>query len=635
VRRAGARRVACAAWAFGGTPRAIVTGAACALGAVATGACHKDPVVTIREVTLHAPRSCAAGIATLDANAYGIFHALGDFEPPASATGHVLGDVGTTLSELDTATRAVVVDATEADRPWQGQTDIAAAGPIDLLLLPALSSCALSHTFDAGAHAGSALAPVGGQRVLVVGGTASAPPPTLVMHLDTGSIDPVSPDLLTPRTGASVTAFGAGALVAGGFDSRNGGEVLDKAEVYDPVLGGFDQQHFITLSTQRANLGAVVLVTGETLLVGGVGGDGKRALDSMEVVDPVTRTVRAENVAQLAVARSAPTVLRLASGEILVAGGVDTNGVAVPTIEWFSPDATRATKRAEDLVTGSVRTYVALESGGALAVIAPPASPPPMFQNTWLIDPDGVFEPATPIAGALADPILFGGAGGSPVLWTGDRWLRWAPWSGSFAGLDVLDDAPAHVAGITASPDPGLGLWLDGKSGSPTALRFDTRNEYSTLSGPLLVSDTVDIAPDRLVGPGTLTFDPDTGLILDSGSSAFVVDRTYADIDVTLDAPTGEPAELVLRDELGVELEVGGIGCPGAIESGSRPGSLSTLSVQRRGSAVTWSVSGKKPPQACTPDVGDDARLSIGVRGAAALSRSVARNLRITRIGSL
>ena len=72
MRRAGARRVACAAWAFGGTPRAIVTGAACALGAVATGACHKDPVVTIREVTLHAPRSCAAGIATLDANAYGI-----------------------------------------------------------------------------------------------------------------------------------------------------------------------------------------------------------------------------------------------------------------------------------------------------------------------------------------------------------------------------------------------------------------------------------------------------------------------------------------------------------------------------------------------------------------------------------
>ena len=103
---------------------------------------------------------------------------------------------------------------------------------------------------------------------------------------------------------ATVTTFGNGALVAGGIDAQGAG-VLDEAEVYDPSLGGFDQQHPITLSTQRASAGAAVLVTGETLLVGGVGADGTTALDSMEIVDPTTRTVHVEGVARLAVPRLA------------------------------------------------------------------------------------------------------------------------------------------------------------------------------------------------------------------------------------------------------------------------------------------------------------------------------------------
>ncbi len=618
MRRAGARRVGHAAWAC--------SGALCAMGA---GACHKEPIVTTREVTLHAPQSCAPGLPNLDGNAYAIYHPLGDFEPPASAAGHVLGDLGATLPELDPAALALLVDATEGDREWQGETNLPGAGAVDVLLLPTSTSCALRGPFGAGARTGSSLAPIGGERLLLVGGVASSPPQTLVVRLDTGAINPASPDLLTPRTRTSVSAFGTGALVAGGIDSRTGTTVLDKAEVYEPELGGFDQQHPIALSTQRADHGAVVLVTGETLLVGGVGGDGKTALDSMEIVDPVTRTVRPENVARLAVARSAPAVLRLASGEILVAGGIDANGDPVPTIEWFSSDASHATKRAQDLVVGSVRTFVALDAGGALAVISPPANAPTTFQNTWLIDADGVLEPATSIAGTLAQPVLFGAAGNAPVLWTGDRWLRWTPWTGAFGALDVLDDEPARVGGTRASPDPGLAVWLDAKDGALTALRFDTRGKYSTLSGPLLVSDTTDVALDRLAADGVVVFDPTIGLVLGAGASAFVVDRTYADIDVEVDAPTGEPALLVLRDELGNELEIGGVTCPGAIVAGP----ASSLTVQRRAAVVTWSLTGK-PSRTCSTGVLPDARVSVGVRGAADAPRSVARNLRITRTGS-
>ena len=166
VRRAWARRAARAAWACFGA----------VLATMAAEACHKEPIVTVRPVSLHAPRSCAAGVPSLDAKAYGVFHPFGDFEPPSSATGHVLGDVGATLPELDPAVRALVVDVTESDRPWQGEADVAATGPVDLLLLPTLTSCALSRTRDAGARAGVALAPVGGRRVLLVGGDGSTAP---------------------------------------------------------------------------------------------------------------------------------------------------------------------------------------------------------------------------------------------------------------------------------------------------------------------------------------------------------------------------------------------------------------------------------------------------------------------------
>jgi hypothetical protein len=373
------------------------------------------------------------------------------------------------------------------------------------------------------------------------------------------------------------------------------------------------------------------------LLVGGVASDGKTVLASMELVDPVTRTSRTTNLGVLEAPRRSPTVLRLASGEILVAGGIDSSGAAVPTLEWFSADASHSSQRTETLVTGSARAYVALQGGGALAVIAPPSNQDPgtTFQNTWILGADGP-EPATPIPGALSQPELFGGAGGAPALWTGDRWLRWEPWLGAFGALDDLDDTPANVGTMTASPDPGLAVWIDTTNAATprfTALRFDVRGEYSPLSGPLLVTDATDTSPDRLATDGDLAFDPtiaNGALTLNPGASAFVTDRTYADVRIQVDAPTGAPALLVLRDPLGNELEIGGASCPGAVVTGSPL----TLTVERRGAAIDWTVSSGAPSNACPDPFAADARLSIGVRGAPDLTRSVARNLRVTRLGT-
>jgi hypothetical protein len=212
------------------------------------------------------------------------------------------------------------------------------------------------------------------------------------------------------------------------------------------------------------------------------------------------------------------------------------------------------------------------------------------------------------------------------------RGLQWQPWAGAFGAFDVLDDSPAHVGQVTVSPDPGLALWLDGSDASAprlTAMRFDADGPFAALPGPLLVTDTTDVAPDNLVSSGAASFDPTAGLTLAPGVGAFVTDRTYADVQVDVDAPTGAPATVVLRDGLGNELEVGGPACSTALVAGAP----STLTVVRRGASVSWSVTGHGSGT-CTPPFAAGARVGIGVRGAAALPASVARNLRVTRLGS-
>jgi hypothetical protein len=574
---------------------------------------------------MHVPAACA-----IDGAGYAEYFALGDYElPSAPAKGHFLRDVGADLPEVDPAARELLVVADENGRTWTGRGAVGSTGDIDVLLLPSLASCAL--TGSVGVRAGTTLASIGGVaggRVLVVGGSGTPTPQTYVARLDTGQVDPVSPELRTPRTrGASVTAFGDGALVAGGVGEDNA--ALDTAEVFDTLTGGFNQREPpIILSEARSEHGATTLASGETLLVGGVGADGTTLLSSMEIVDPASRTVRAEGVARLAVARRNPTVLRLASGEILVAGGSDAAGL-VTRLEWFLPNVSAPTRCSAELVAGSARSFIALQAGGALAVVAPPPGAPAGFPNAWVIGADCVVEPAAPIAGTLTQPVLFGGAGGAPILWTGDRWLQWSPWSGAFVALAVLDDVPAHVGDASTSADPGLAVWLDAGTSTVTALRFDARGAYSTLPSSILVTDATETAPDRLVAAGVVSFDASLGaLVLAPGASAFVTDRTYADVAIDVTAPTGEPAVIVLRDELGAELEVGGVSC-----LGTDAGGAASTHVERRGGVVSWSLAGGASGT-CGSGVAPSARLSVGFRGAMSSTRSVVRDVLIRRLGA-
>ena len=392
-------------------------------------------------------------------------------------------------------------------------------------------------------------------------------------------------------------------------------------------LGDFARER-IDLAEARTRHGAVVLATGETLLVGGVGQFGQ-PLATLEIVDPVTRRSRTNDSALLKVPRSNPTVLRLASGEIMVAGGFNRSNERVPTIEWFSADAKVATFTPRDLVPGRERSFIALEGGGALAVVVPEAGATDI-QTVWVISAQGTIEPGTPIDPAILDRSrLFQGTEGAPVLWTGQRWLRWQPW---FAAFQPIPDAPdpsmypaPSVPGI-ANGDNGLALWLDDTVPNQLFVRgyrFGTRSRFGAVPPHLLIEGTSGLAPDRITGtPGSaIRFDPVSGLELGLGASAFVTDVTYADVSIEL---ASSSAALVLREETGRELTVGGAECPFAV-----PPVLS-LRVKRVGRQVQYSIDGADL-RTCRTELSDAARVAIGVRGTNNSGSSFARDLRITR----
>ncbi|MBX3231876.1 MAG: hypothetical protein KIT84_11920 [Labilithrix sp.] len=617
-----------------GRALAVVSLALCA-----GSACERDAAIESRSVVVYSLRSCPVA----ESQAFSVVYAAGDFEPtpeePPIAS-QWLREVGKTMP-LPLGTRAIVVDVSERELGWRGVAEVPSSGPTNVLVWRGSEACRLTRDVERREASGFG---VFGRHFLVTGGRAlggDAVPHAFVGDLSTGIIERLAIGPATRRMHPSVTSFRAPsdppgperALIAGGSDPDSDFPIAS-AEVYAPKpgapsdVGDFEPQR-IDLSEPRAEHGAAVLVTGETLLVGGRGPAGP--LRTMEVVDPTTRRARTSGVALLAVARVAPTVLRLANGEILVAGGTDATGARVPTLEWFSPDATRAARRPTDLVTGRERGIVPLEAGGALAVVMPEAPAPSDFKTVWVISADGTLEAAAPIAPASISRVrLYPGAEGAPLLWTGQAWMRWHPWRGQFQALVEKIEAPATGPTLEAiaNGDTGLALWLEDRDVAGfnvLGFRFAARTRYAALPNTLLADSTSGFAPDRLasLASSPLRFDPARGLTLGAGASAFLTDASFADFDLALEVTASAPV-IVLRDELGAELEVGGASCAFAQSA------LTSLAIARRGPRVDVVVD-SAAARACPTDLAPDARISIGLRGPQAPTAGAARALRVTR----
>ncbi len=161
----------------------------------------------------------------------------------------------------------------------------------------------------------------------------------------------------------------------------------------------------------------------------------------------------------------------------------------------------------------------ALEGGGALVVEN-------SMQNTFVIGAQGDVMQANTTLGTLPNPVLFGGAGGAPILWTGDRFLRWQPWSASWGEFVTVDGATPSIQGTIVSPDPGLGIWFQAQPPQLVALRFDTRNAYSELMPGGEVDLANETSPDDLPSMRSASFSLDTGIAVTANATAFVTDRT-------------------------------------------------------------------------------------------------------------
>ncbi len=616
------------------TPRSKILAALSVCGlAVAAPGCKLEPKIEERMLVVYSPRSCPVS----QSEAFSVISGNGDFEDAQSAVSSLyLRDVGAALAELPPKTRSVIVDVSHPTRSvdWRGTAEVPASGPINVLVWPGGEDCSLTRNVEPRKDMAFG---VFGRHIMIAGGSLPGQVPhTFVGDLSTGILEALDFGLGTRRARATITAFAltpdqdpSPALVAGGEDPDTHA-ALATAEVYVPKpgapgdLGDFVAEK-IDLSEARTRHGAIVLSTGETLLVGGMGQPGS-ALATMEIVNPKTRRYRTNGVALLAVPRTNPTVMRLASGEILVAGGFNRAGQPVPTLEWFAPDASRPTKRPVDLVTGRDRGFVPLAGGGALAVIVPEPGIAD-FKTVWVISADGTLEPGLPVDPATLDKVrLFAGTDGAPVLWTGRRWLRWQPWFAAFQPLanspQTGPSGPAIVNG-----DAGLALWLDDRKENQLYVygyRFGTRSRFGAVRNPLLADSTVGLAPDRVTGtPGSsIRFSEGAGLELGAGASAFVTDVTYANVNVDLDT-VGAPA-VVLRQENGREISVGGAECP----FGQLP--TTSLHVERVGTEVRFGVDGGDT-RVCARELDEGARVSVGIRGTDYVPLSYARNLRITR----
>jgi hypothetical protein len=580
--------------------------------AVAAG-CDKTETVT-RVVNLHVTAACP-----VPGGSYGQYVATGDYAPAARSALIPTDQPGPTIDGIPADVQSLALLATPPDdSQWLGVTLVPPSGDLDMLLLPAASACALNA--KVGFADGMVFGAASAGAMIATGAVVNATqqPKTYLVNLDTGRVGAMQVGLHHARLHAGIAPFGdAGQVLVAAGVTASTPVPLEDAEVYDPATGDIDPK-VIDHVDARQDFAAVTLASGDVLLVGGRSAAGP-VLGCERVVYDADSANWTTTTAGMPVlesgGRTNPYALRLADGTVLVGGGFDDAGVAVPGVLFFGPDA--ATSLAPTSVPArSKHAFVALEGGGALFVTAPEAGDPSDFQRAWFVTP-GASTPIVPdVTTELDDVKLFAHAGGGALLWTGKKWLVFDPWTG-FAPLAPSPASGPDAASPVAAAGPGLRAWV-GLDGTVSVWRDSARNAFAT-DDPYLTpaSRTAMLAPDAWPPP---PFDPTLGLALQPGRTVFVADARYLDVAVDVDSSSGGPPLVVLRSP-NAEVEVGGASCP------YPPTSASHVHVERRGAFVSYSLGGPLSPCAT---LASDARVAVGVRGAGGTSHAL--NFSVTRL---
>jgi hypothetical protein len=591
--------------------------------AFALSACSTADPGVVRTVRLHIPASCAP--KDID-SAYGVFYGGGDYEPTEAAPAQQGLRVSNRieLSAIPQNSRSLIVDlATLADRRiYRGLTLLKAPTNknanrnIDVLLWPEAiegsSACALGQNLGSRARGTSVAAD--DTHVLYTGGQdVNGAPFTTVANLSNGSVATVKSGL-TRRLEPSVSSFGDDALIAGGADFESNAP-LTTAEVLNLTTNDFEIAR-IELSTGRAEHGAVTLASGDVLLVGGRTVAG--ATRSLELIDPKEKRARALGLTQLEQARRKPSVVRLASGEIMVFGGTDDIGRPVPDIEWLAPDAAKRSKATASFFASREVRAVALQGGGALVVTDGDV---PERTNVWRVSAEGAVEPAGKVPMTVGESFfLFPGHDDEALLVASKTWFRFDPWAraNAFSTLpESPGESPVKGARAVSSGTPGLVMWIDDRAAgseggggiaSLRAFRFgsqfgpSTRSPYGRAFATLFAGNHIGLVPDRLPS-AQLRSETEEGVALSEGETITLATYTYANFSLQMQGN----ALVVVRSEEGSEFVLGDT-C-GEILDGA------PVNIARRGTGVM--LNGAQ----CELPFSADARIALSFRGKGAGSR--------------
>lgn len=517
-----------------------------------------------------------------------LVRALGDFDPTPTTAEALDSTLRGRVMGFPDETRALVAELIAPGGAWLGLAEEERPdGDFDVLLWPKDERCELGHAPAYPASAGGqALGWSSASGVLLVAGElTSTADSARALYFDArrGVASEVEGGMVPGRAFATVTPFGDALIVAGGLDPRTSssgapadGRPIASGVVFEPETGRFDRARLVPLSVARARHAAVVLPSGETLLVGGVG-EGGVALGSLDAISPRDRAPREVGLATLAEARVAPVALTLDDGRILVAGGTGRDGAPVGRLEFLSADASQASFGSTSVPPRFDRAFVAMPGGGALAVGGCATRGGTGCRDAWWITPEGVAERLPDLPVETPHPALVPAANGAPWLVAGPddarELLRFDPWQAAFVVPPGRPRAaPAAELPAPLALDPGAFVWLArGAEGlALEGLRFDTRGRFAFDVAPLFtalppdgsfpVSQAAHVAPDRSpVRDGAeARFAPTSGLTLEGDdATALITDARYLTVELRITLGAGSPPRVLAGERI-----LGGADCP-------------------------------------------------------------------------
>jgi N-acetylneuraminic acid mutarotase len=164
----------------------------------------------------------------------------------------------------------------------------------------------------------------------------------------------------TARDGQTATLLGDGeVLVAGGGETATG-----SAELYNPAAGTWTLTG--NLNTNRYGATATLLANGEVLVAGGNPENGTfTPLSSAELYNPTTGTWTLTG--SMTTPREDQTATRLANGEVLVAGGLNSGATAMASAELYNPATGKWTATGSMTAAREAGNATLLPDGDVLA----------------------------------------------------------------------------------------------------------------------------------------------------------------------------------------------------------------------------------------------------------------------------